>query len=59
MKSLTFTIEAHDDEFWLCTTDNVAVIRIARFVSEAAAQSFIDILNLIKMSAREVGRMGL
>lgn len=59
MKPLTFSIEVHNDEFWLCTTDNIAVIRIARFVSEDAAQSFIDILNLVRLSAREMGRMGL
>jgi hypothetical protein len=56
---LTFEINKDRQGVWLCTTDGKCPKRVARFVSEEAAKSFVDVLNLMKMSQHAMGQLGI
>lgn len=56
---LTFTVERRGVEFWLCTTDGIKEITIAKFACEAAVQSFNDVLAAGKSVAYAMGQSGI
>lgn len=56
---MTFVVEFDDGEWWLCVSDNVTVTRIAMFNDENGPLAFQQTLNMVKLAARECGRMGL
>lgn len=56
---MTFAVEQEDGVYWLVTVRGDDHRRIAQFLSLEAAMSFTDVFNLAKLSAREVGRLGL
>ena len=57
---LSFVTEKHEDGLWLCTSDKDGrVVKIARFVSYEASQSFTDVLNLTRMTMHALGGLGI
>lgn len=56
---LTFVIERHGQEFWLCTTDGQNEKMIAKFICEEAARSFNDVLGVAKAVSYAQGQLGL
>jgi len=59
MSSLTLVVEKRGKFLWLCTSDGIKEVPVARFVSRDAAESFKDAFALAKMSMHAMGIMGI